>query len=63
MTLENDESLAALIAMAKREDLGDGDLSTALLPNPRQPAEFRLVAKEPGVFAGVEVAPAVLRAY
>ena len=63
MTLENGESLAALIAMAKREDLGDGDLSTALLPNPRQPTEFRLMVKEPGVYAGVEVAPAVLQAY
>ena len=63
MTLEDDESLAALITMAKREDLGDGDLSTALLPNPDQPVEFRLVAKEPGVFAGVEVTPAVLGAY
>lgn len=63
MGLADDEILPQLIALAKREDLGPGDLTTALLPDAHIRAEFRLVAKERGVFAGREVAPRVLQAY
>ncbi len=52
-----------LVELAKAEDLGTGDVTTRLMEDPRQPAVFRLVAKELGVFAGREVAPAVLSAY
>ncbi|MBU0717890.1 MAG: nicotinate-nucleotide diphosphorylase (carboxylating), partial [Planctomycetes bacterium] len=58
-----DENMAKLIAMAKLEDLGDGDLSSGLLGDATAEGDFRLLAKEPGVFCGVETAPAVLRAY
>ena len=63
MSVVDDDGVAELIALAKREDLGSGDLSVGLLANPHEPATFRLVAKEEGVFAGREVAVDVLRAY
>lgn len=52
-----------LLALARREDLGAGDVSSALLPDPSASAVFRLMAKEAGVFAGREIGQAVLRAY
>ncbi len=63
MELTDQMDIADLLALARREDLGAGDISTALLPDPSAPAVFRLMAKEPGVFAGREIGPAVLRAY
>lgn len=63
MSLANDEKLNALIEMAKREDLGQGDVSTQLLPNADRPAKFRLIAKENCVMAGCEVVPMILGAY
>jgi len=63
MTILEVESIARLIALAKREDLGPGDLTSALLPNPSAPASFTLVAKADGVLAGREIALPVLRAY
>ncbi len=59
----DDDGVAGLIELAKREDLRGRDLTTALLGDPDAPAVFRLLAKGPGVFAGKEIAPAVLRAY
>ncbi len=58
-----DKSVERLIAMAKEEDLGGGDLSAGLLPDPSARGEFRLLGKQRGVLAGVEVAQSVLGAY
>lgn len=55
--------LQTLISQAKEEDLGPGDLSSAILVQPDERAVFRLIVKEPGVFAGQGVAPSVLKAY
>jgi len=63
MGITNDEGVIQLIRWAKDEDLGAGDLSTGLMADPHAPASFRLIAGQPGVFAGREIAPAVLRAY
>jgi len=63
MGLAGDPHLATLIELARQEDLGSGDLSAALLSDPNEPASFRLISRAAGVFAGREVAPAVLRAY
>lgn len=63
MNLTNETDVRSLIELAKREDLGEGDLSTDLLADPREVAEFRLLAKAPCVFAGARVAPMVLAAY
>lgn len=63
MSIASDESVLQLIALAKGEDLGAGDVTTGLMADPNQSAEFRLIAKEPGVFAGREIAPLVLEAY
>ena len=63
MSIADDEGVARLIALAKEEDLGAGDVSTGLLPDGGARAEFRLLAKEQGVFAGREIVPAVLHAY
>lgn len=52
-----------LIALAKREDLGDGDITTALLENRNRQTTFELVAKSRGVFSGREITAAVLAAY
>lgn len=49
--------------MARDEDLGAGDITAALLADAPEPAAFRLLMKQPGVFAGRELAGAVLRAY
>lgn len=63
MSIAVDEGVIRLIDLAKREDLGAGDVTAGLMEDPGQAAELRLVGKEPGVFAGREVAPAVLEAY
>ena len=63
MGLADDPAVAELIDLAKREDLGGGDITSRLLPDPNQSARFRLVAKQDGVFAGREIAEAVARAY
>jgi nicotinate-nucleotide pyrophosphorylase (carboxylating) len=59
----DDPHLATVIRLARDEDLGDGDLSAALMSNPNEWASFTLLAKQAGVFAGREVAPAVVQAY
>ena len=59
----DDKEVAELIALAKREDLASGDLSTSLIGDPHASTEFRLIGNERGVFAGRDVAPAVLKAY
>lgn len=63
MGLAEDETVSQLISLAKREDLGAGDLTSGLLPQAGAVADFRLVAKQPGIFAGREIAPRVIHAY
>ncbi|UCE60755.1 MAG: carboxylating nicotinate-nucleotide diphosphorylase [Phycisphaerales bacterium] len=63
MSLSDDKDIAQLIEMARREDLGSGDLTTDLLPDPNEHASFHLLAKARGVFAGREIAQPVLSAY
>ena len=58
-----DQNLVQLIELAKREDLGAGDLTTNLMGKRDEPVEFRLLAKERGVFAGRDIALPVLHAY
>ena len=41
----DDKSVAELIAIARREDLGDGDITTDLMPSPDEGSTFRLIAK------------------
>jgi nicotinate-nucleotide pyrophosphorylase (carboxylating) len=63
MSLADDETVSQLIALAKREDLGAGDLTSGLLPRAGAVADFRFLARQRGVFAGGEIAPRVLHAY
>ena len=48
-----------LIDRALAEDVGDGDLTTRILVPPDLHATGRIVQKEPGVIAGLDVAAAV----
>jgi nicotinate-nucleotide pyrophosphorylase (carboxylating) len=63
MTPSIAKCVAELVELARREDLGAGDVTSGLLADPDVPASFRLIAKQTGVFAGREIAPAVLEAY
>lgn len=63
MSVADDETVRRLIGLAKAEDFGQGDISSALLDDPDQQATFHLLAKQRGVFAGREIASAVLSAY
>jgi nicotinate-nucleotide pyrophosphorylase (carboxylating) len=63
VSLADDPTVVELIALARREDLGTGDITSLLLPAPDQPARLRLIARQPGVFAGREIAEAVAAAY
>ncbi len=63
MNLLDDPGVGELIRLAQREDLGAGDVSTALLSESGAAARFRLIARRAGVFCGSEIALPVLRAY
>lgn len=63
MSMAIDDAVQSLIILAKAEDFGSGDLSAELLPDRDATATFSLIASEPGVMAGCEVAPSILRAY
>ncbi len=52
-----------LIRAAIKEDLGRGDVTAALMDAPTEPAKFRLLAKQDGVFAGGEIAASILTQY
>ncbi|RJP40689.1 MAG: carboxylating nicotinate-nucleotide diphosphorylase [Phycisphaerales bacterium] len=52
-----------MIDLARREDIGAGDLTAGLLADPDEPARFELRVKQPGVVAGLAIVPAVLEAY
>ncbi len=63
MTLALDPRLTALIALARQEDLGEGDCTTRLLDPQHDDVSFQLLAKQVGVFAGLGVAAPVLHAF
>ncbi len=63
MTLSDNQHIKQLIELAKQEDLGSGDLSSQLLLDPDAPASFRLIAKQPCILAGCEIAQSILHAY
>ena len=63
MSVADDELVAELISLSRREDLGPGDLSSSLLDTPHKRCSFSLIAKTEGVFAGGEIALPILRAY
>lgn len=52
-----------LIEIARDEDLGTGDVTTALMADPSVPAEFEIMFKQQGVIAGIAVAPVILAAF
>jgi nicotinate-nucleotide pyrophosphorylase (carboxylating) len=55
------QALEPLLRAALAEDVGPGDVTTRLLVPADARGRARIVAKQPGVVAGVEVALAVLR--
>ena len=61
--LADDDGVRRLIELARGEDLGAGDLTSALLSNPEEAASFRLLARQRGVFAGREIAGIIAAAY
>lgn len=63
MNLQNDPSIKQLIELARHEDLGHGDLSSRLLAHPDSSSTFKLLARQPCVLAGCEIASMVLHAY
>ena len=63
MTVADNDDVRRLIELAKSEDLGTGDVTTALTANATEPAAFHLLAKQAGVFAGRVIAPVVLNAF
>jgi len=63
MSLLEDHSWVELIAAAKREDLGENDVTTELMPSRDEASSFSLLAKAPGVFCGQEVTVPIVHAY
>jgi nicotinate-nucleotide pyrophosphorylase (carboxylating) len=63
MIVGDEADVGELIALAKREDLGTGDITAALVAPQSGRATFSLLAKQPGVLSGQEVAAAILHAY
>ncbi|MCH7595375.1 MAG: hypothetical protein IID35_02355, partial [Planctomycetes bacterium] len=48
MSIAEKQDIAELIALAKREDLGTGDLSSQLLADTTERVAFALTVKQPG---------------
>jgi len=63
MNVADDADVRELIAIARREDFGAGDVTSALMPGGDERALFSLVAKQTGVLAGRQIAPIILSAY
>ena len=63
MSIAEKQDVTELIALAKREDLGTGDLSSQLLADATERVAFALTVKQPGILAGCEIAQPVLAAY
>lgn len=53
--------MSDLIDLALREDVGSGDVTVRYFTDPARVATARIVARQPGVLAGVEVAVEVFR--
>ncbi len=60
--IELDE-VREILKLARREDLGSGDISTELLPQKGQDASFLILLKEPAVLAGCALANEILATY
>lgn len=60
-----DADLAALIATARREDLGPAglDATSSLFIDPEEQTHASVVARQPGVIAGLALLPAIVHAY
>jgi len=58
-----EQAVERLVSLAREQDLGAGDVTTALMERADQPACFRLLAKQSCVFAGRAIAPIVVRVY
>ena len=52
-----------LIDLAIAEDVGSGDITTNHLPDPSAPGKGEIVAKEPVVIAGLEIAKRVFEKF
>ena len=59
----NTQALDVMIAVALAEDIGPRDVTTATLIDPRQRGRGTVVAREPGVLAGMPVARRLLNAF
>jgi nicotinate-nucleotide pyrophosphorylase (carboxylating) len=58
----SEEIIAAVVAAALREDVGDGDLTTEALVPAEERCRAQLLIEEPGVVCGVPIAAAVFEA-
>jgi nicotinate-nucleotide pyrophosphorylase (carboxylating) len=58
----SEETIAAVVVAALREDVGDGDLTTEALVPARERCTAQLLIEEPGVVCGIPVAAAVFKA-
>ncbi len=58
-----DPAVRQLIELARNEDLGGGDATAVLLPNPDEPARFEIQIRRAGVVAGLAIVPTILAAY
>lgn len=52
-----------IINLAISEDIGSGDITTALLPNPDMSGNGKIIAKEPIVVAGLDIAKQVFEKF
>lgn len=50
-----------IIALALREDIGDGDITTQAIYTGRETAEAEFIAKEDGIVAGIELASLIFQ--
>ena len=58
----SEETIAAVVTAALREDVGDGDLTTEALVPADEHCRAQLLIEEPGVVCGIPVAAAVFKA-
>jgi nicotinate-nucleotide pyrophosphorylase (carboxylating) len=58
----SEETIAAVVTAALREDVGDGDLTTEALVPAEERCRAQLLIEEPGVVCGVPLAAAVFKA-
>lgn len=51
-----DKQIELIVALALREDIGDGDITTQAVYTGKEQAEAEFIAKEDGIIAGIELA-------